>query len=574
MKPAVNLSALSSTLPGLPGRLVSRDNIISLLEDSFSPDNKVIVVYGPSGIGKTTVLAQFVLKHADACVSFFVGEDRWASGSRRFLFDLCQQMLAFTGREPLSAKVSGDRLRQVFETTLAAFTSEARRSPRPIYLVLDGLDETSADAAGGSVRDLVPVSLFRARNVYVLASTSGDASLVFQRAVVASQRIPALSLEETASLLSGLGLTSRQIGQFHEASGAIPGYLAETRRQLTAGANADDLLERPPRTLAQLIGRDWQSLVKGEDSLALAMVAYAPGGVSLELLSTVVEEDPSALVSRYPFLKSDPTGVEYLTRAHRQYAAEALKEHRGAALERMVSFYERDPESDDAVEFLPSLLVEADDYDRLRSLATPQFVASLVRARRDPAAATRLLTVTARQAHEKSDVPTLVFAAAAAGIIRTFVEESGTGQSEIAAIAALQDYELAIQVAGRFLTNREQLAALATIARAMAEAGLQISPDIEDAIDEIAESITGPMPPEDAARIAASFFSVRPDTAIRLVERCAGNGDGRALDRALAMLSVGAPSPSTRTTPSVRSRAGFEIRHCATSPPAFRAWRT
>lgn len=540
-----DLSTMASTMLEFPTHFVSRDNIISLLSDSLSPEKKVLVLHGPTGIGKTTILSQFVHEHSDHSISFFVGDDQWAAGGRRFLFDLSQQMLLAIGRPLLPSTVSGDRLRQVFDTTLATFTGVARRSSTPYYLIVDALDEAAEDGVGDGIRQLFPTSLARARNVFVLLSTSGKPQDLLPGIPFAEQRVPLLSLQESERLLDGLDLSSDAIDRLHETSGGMPGYLHEIRRQITEASDPISLIERPPPSLVKLIQQEWDRIVTDTDALALAVLAFAPGPVESASLEFAAGTDAATIANRFPFLKLDGERVSFLTGAHRRYASDRLKTARATALDKLVAFYERDPESAESIDFLPALLVETDNYERLRELAQPAFLAAIVRAHGDPSAASRLLGLTARAAHAKGDLPTLTFCVSAAAILKTVIEESGTAQAEISALAALGEYETATLLAANYVTNREQLSALGSIGRAMIEANLKVSPEIEDAIDEIASTVSGPMPAEDAARIAASFFAVRPDTAIQLVERCAGGGSGRALDRAFAMLSISAITASS-----------------------------
>lgn len=72
----------------------------------------------------------------------------------------------------------------------------------------------------------------------------------------------------------------------------------------------------------------------------------------------------------------------------------------------------------------------------------------------------------------------------------------------------------------------------------MAAAGLSIPPEIEDAIDQLVEQVTPSFSAEEAAEIAAHFYPVRPDAALRFLDRCLGESSGRALDRALTALSL------------------------------------
>src|SRR6476661_4871936 len=87
-----DLTLISATIPSVPKREISRDNLTSLIRDLFSTDRRTIVVQGSDGAGKTTLLSQFARAHPECSFSFFIGTTLLTSSPRYYLLDLCEQM--------------------------------------------------------------------------------------------------------------------------------------------------------------------------------------------------------------------------------------------------------------------------------------------------------------------------------------------------------------------------------------------------------------------------------------------------------------------------------------------------
>ena len=92
----VDVTLHSNTIPTIKEYEVNREYIIKNIEDTFSTENKVILLEGEHNSRKTTLLVQFARKHKNNCISFFIGEDYWKSNVNFFLSELCIQMASLS----------------------------------------------------------------------------------------------------------------------------------------------------------------------------------------------------------------------------------------------------------------------------------------------------------------------------------------------------------------------------------------------------------------------------------------------------------------------------------------------
>ena len=141
MDEPLDLTTLSSTFPEMGSPPILRDNLVSLIEDQFSPELKVIVVQGAIGSGRTTLLAQFAKKHADKCVSFFAGITLPTSDPRSFLMDMCDQLGKILGRPTDNlGQYDTEQLKAMYLDLLRQIGQLSRQTQSIFYFVIDGME--------------------------------------------------------------------------------------------------------------------------------------------------------------------------------------------------------------------------------------------------------------------------------------------------------------------------------------------------------------------------------------------------------------------------------------------------
>lgn len=127
---------------------VKRDNIIQTVENKLKGLD-VLFIVGDEGIGKTTMLHQFIAKHPNNCFTYFIdGKDSSTYSNLAILQSLCNQ-LCFIGK--------GHTLEEDIHFNINNFTNEdwlksyfysekIRNKPnQTYYFIIDGLDEISQD---------------------------------------------------------------------------------------------------------------------------------------------------------------------------------------------------------------------------------------------------------------------------------------------------------------------------------------------------------------------------------------------------------------------------------------------
>ncbi|EDO47108.1 predicted protein, partial [Nematostella vectensis] len=187
----------------------------SVKQALLSNGQRITVLYGESGCGKTSIMAkicalvkEWLRKEAVAVVPRFVGISPDSSGIRTLLRSVCQQLCRVSGENADNVPEDMKSLREYFPECL-----KSAATCKTIVLMLDSLDQLSPDD-GGRQLDWLPKSL--PDNIYLVMSTlPGDEyeCLPNLQAILPDaclKEVPSLPLAEADSILTNLLQASRK----------------------------------------------------------------------------------------------------------------------------------------------------------------------------------------------------------------------------------------------------------------------------------------------------------------------------------------------------------------------------
>ena len=271
MREASDLTKVAQTFPRFPSPFIARDNIIETFEASFASGIQVIVLEAPDGSGKTLTAAQFAARHHDRSLSLFVhSESRWGYDPEFVRLDLCQQLAAALGKNPLGEPeaMSEPGMRQL----LYNFRSRAKRDR--YYFVIDGLHEVPR-SDHHSVRQIWEMFPIGFPNCHFLVTDDGQLqdglTLPTNKKSV---MLPTFILEESLRYLEGLPGMGRQTAEeLHRTCKGIPGRLASVRRLLVSGVTPGSIIEEVIQQLPDLFDLEWR-WVDAKDEVCLKLLAH------------------------------------------------------------------------------------------------------------------------------------------------------------------------------------------------------------------------------------------------------------------------------------------------------------
>jgi hypothetical protein len=132
----VDLASLSPNFPAIPNPEVSRENVVNTIANLVHENIYAAAIEGLEGIGKTTILSQFVRKHSQNTISLFV------SAANRLSYDpdlmrrdiTFQTFFAATGKDLDRAQYDPALLK----TYYGDLQHRAKQRKQHMYFVVDG----------------------------------------------------------------------------------------------------------------------------------------------------------------------------------------------------------------------------------------------------------------------------------------------------------------------------------------------------------------------------------------------------------------------------------------------------
>ena len=331
-----------------------------------------------------------------------------------------------------------------------------------------------------------------------------------------------------------------------------------------------ELLRSAHESLPSLFNLEWQNAQLDDDvRLLLAVLSYENRPYTVERLAAIASIGQLKIVaslSSLPFVQWDGTSARFVSEAFRRFVSDRLSELRPGVNQLFIDYLLRDPESDEALKYLPGFFTSADKLTELVAYLSPERFASLYR--RSPSLESvqlqaRQAVDASRQLHRDADV--LRFTLQQATIAELAQAESAT--SEVCALTALKDVDAALALAQAEMQVNSRFRLLAAIEKTRREIGLPNDPGLLDSIKTLYSEIEPTAFGDRLTEVAADLFHSFPDLAIDLVSRGAGEGRGaNAIDWAFAALAIQA---DLRTEEKDRQKAK-EIRERIADPAARR----
>jgi hypothetical protein len=541
----MDITKIASTFPQLEKPSIRRENIIITLADMLCSDSEVVIVDGPDGMGKTTLLAQFAREYPNNTFSLFVRScSRYAYDPGMLLSDLCDQIGWVLKKEGYRTEQDADPA-QLLNARLYDLQRQANHERSTYYFIVDGLEEIPEEDSHerDMILNLLPFGIPRFR--FILSGTLECLKHRSQKIHgIIPFRLVGFTFEETREFFNGLLEDRSALETIHKICKTIPGNLASVQRLLKAGTSIEQLLDELREHPPAWFELEWR-VVKSDDHLlrqVLAILAFDRRCHSLASLARLCKIEIAVLNEKLVqcnFVERRDNGerVEFVCEEFRRFVADCLSAMRREILDTIITDLLNTPDSDDALTHLPGFLNQAGRYEELLNYLSPQHIGNLIdcgdswiplHQKADLGVATAM--------HLARDGDLLRFGLQRATIAS--IESSESWRSEIEAYVALDDFPAAYALVQQMVTKEDRLQLLAVVAKAKKIKSLPIEIELSDQIQQLYRMIDRGSLGDRGVEIASDLLYTHPELAVELVQECTGKGGAEdRLDLALARLS-------------------------------------
>lgn len=540
---------MCQSLPRMPVPMIQRDNMLNTVERVLASDVELLVVEGEEGIGKTTLLAQFALRHPwNVFAAFVKSGTRFGYEPGTLRYDLCCQLSTLLRpKDPCDPESATEGYLHRLLLSLRRYLRGQR-----YYFIIDGLSEVEDPTIRSAILDLFPVG--QGFPVLLGGDQSTVPSQVLKSVRVRSVPVVNFSLDETTKYLQDLCLDPPLVRELHHACGnGVPGHLASVRRSVQAGADPNRLAKQ---RVTDLFEEEWNRAAMDDwTAKVISVIAHAQHRFRTADLSRILECEEAEVgetLGKLSFLTVDDDSgeVNFVSTSFAQFAAETLRDRRDEARDLIIKDLLNRPQTPQAMENLPSYLSQSGRLEEVLTCLSPEYFSRIVQLKQSLVPVHQKVDLgVSTSVRLRHDGPLVQFCIQKSAI--TQMEQSQLWRSEVEALMAIKEYEKALNLAENAPLKEDRLHLLAVIAKSQKEQGVPVDDGLLGQIKMLYSQVDPTYLGERAIDIAADLFYSCSDLAVNLIERVAWTDGGEnALDLAYTKLSIAASRSRPSTSES------------------------
>jgi hypothetical protein len=541
--------AYISDIPDLPKNFVKRDSIVDQIE-KMAQQYDVIFIDGDPGVGKTTILTDFVKDKTNRAISAFVNPNYKYSYSYDCIIDIIyRQMYFLCNNDIVSDEIIVDiNLFNSIQGNLFRKIKELRKKGEILYFIFDGFEHLK----NKDIETLISVfeSLPWKESKFIFTGKMNLFSIFLKDRKFTSYSIPIsnFGISETKEYFKDLSEIQSEITEIHRLSEkGLPSKLKEIKFLCESHGGVKSFFESENTNSEKtnFLETIWQEIDKEDKFLIkiISLIVFCDIELEVATIAEILESNSELIVSRLgeiSFIEVNQNKVEFKLETLRSYLKHKLSISESEITSLLIEYYEKYQGEEESKYNLSDLYSKAKNWEKLTTfLSVDRFIYLLekfqsmgnIRSQFNVGFEasknynTEFSEARLRFALHKSSVKDL--------------EINNLWENEIEARIKLEDHNHAIQLANSAFLKEDRLKLLAIIAKQ-----LKINKNVEDAIlaDQIKslyQQIDFSIIREKGFEIAAILLYTNLEMAIELVERVTDNSSkDNSLDQAYAYLML------------------------------------
>ncbi|MDC7767147.1 hypothetical protein POL82_27070 (plasmid) [Priestia aryabhattai] len=542
----MDLNAACRSFPEVSNNNLNRENILDTIDLIFEDETDVILLEGQEGMGKTTVLTQFSLRHSNNAISLFIKpSSRYGYDPQLLKFDLCNQLQWLNKKKEIKnlddIVDEGFLKMQILETHRMA-----RRNKETYYFVIDGIDDIPQDSeyVQKLILDMLPFGLKGFKFIFSCNKSKDlQNELSNQKLFVKPFPLSGFTKSEILEFLGDFEISQDHLREIQQTCKGFPGYLATVKRILDSGISVEAFINDMPNKLPGLFELEWKQVDQSNEPLIdiLAILAHDRKRHTVDVFSEILNISKGnilAMVSQLSFIEIDEKEeVSYVSEAFRVFASNALKHFKEKTGEILIDYFLQDPDSEEAIKYLPGYLAEANKLNKLVEFLGADNFLKILEKTQSLNGLNQITDLGVEASYQlKNDAELLRL-----GLQKSIIYENNKSKiwnSEIEAMMSHNEYNKAIALAQRAILIEDQFQMLTIICKHKVQQGLSPETELLEQIENLYQRIDYSNLGERSLKIASDLIYFNPELAIDLVEKSTGSQKGEnAIDWALATLS-------------------------------------
>ena len=538
-----DLITLSTNFPESPEPEIIRDNYLDTIEKSFH-SNQIILIRGDSGVGKTILLAQYARKHPNNSFPIFINPvSRTSYDPKSIEIELSNQIYWYLNQKEIDYSdeidVSAD-----YNSLLWKLKRESKKKREEIFFVIDGL--LSIREQDNHYIDLI-LNLFPigdTNNFNFLFSGNDEQLLSKYVQSISLQKffLHGFSLSETGKFFSAYDLETSDISRINEIT-KKPSQLACIYRLLKE-TTVDELFDVLPKEISNIFEVEWRRLNVNDEELllCLAILTFSSFNENLQSLAeylNLTENQIRKKLSSINFVVIKTNNdIYFIDEAFRKFAETKLQQYKDKSNEIIINKLYSTPHEDDAIRYLPEMLMSSGKFTQLLDFLSPEIYLKLLDSTESLQIVKNIVESGFKASENLQRNDDLYKFSFEKSIIAQF-EDIHINSGKIRTLALLNDIPNAIKLIEGVSTKAEKLFLYAILANSITETRDIKEFEIEEKIKLLYSQIDPESLRDNAVDLAAELLTVDPELAFDLINKTTNiEAEENSLDIAYTKLYI------------------------------------
>jgi hypothetical protein len=523
--------------------LVDRQSFVETVERMFS-EVQVVFLEGEEGFGTTTTAAQFCISYPESSFCIFIKPSSRTTYSPDYLrLTLSEQIVWFLD----GCELAEDSIGPVEFRKLIIRLGRKTSKNKPVYFVVDGLHKVqNADQIIDEIfRDILP---FWQDNIKFLICGK---QAYFERHIVdlSYKYIHQLTLssQEVQRFMLPVSIDENDVRTLHLLCKGIPGRLASVRRLMIGGMTLNEILSSTPEKFPSFVKLEFAQVnaLSNAAKKILATITFSGRQFGREDLIALTGTNDSAIaevLTSCHFVSEADTGgkIDFVSEAHRRFASTLLAQDKNDIITRNVEYLLKNPNSRDAVNYIPIYFQQLNQAAELIGFLTPEHFSHLLQ-HTSSLGAVRARSRIGMAAAVTLERPNDVVAFSLIQSVFLSIAKSEGSIAQIRALVSLGEHQTALGIAYNCVTNEERLKFLSTYAKKCKEVTKTVDAEVIAAIQVAAKSVNFSQLGDAAIDIASDIVHVDQDMALAIMDEVLKGAPVSARDAALVKMSLATP---------------------------------
>lgn len=537
----LNLAYLAGTEKP-PIDYVKRDAILNQIDKNLETAD-VIIIEGDEGIGKTTILNDFIYNNLDNTISYSVNEfDKYTYTFDSFLEKIYSQIYFYCNG--IESELDYDV--PIYNSIQGQLRRKIKNKRIKLYFVLDGLDLLNSR----EIEKIIPLFEIlpwkKAKFIF-----SGDKNIIGrlfnQKLIQAHIPVYNFSFHETKEYFKEITINEEELQKLHVMSSkGIPSRLKQLKLLYKNDINfLNDVTSEYNPTMMNYLEQIWNEIDNSNEVLnrVLSVVAFSDVEIEINIICEVLginEEELVRNIENISFLNIMDNRINYEIESLRKFSKEKLKEFETETNSSLIAYYEKTQDSDISIFNLPYLYNKARLWEKLTHFFNIETFIHLLDKHQTIVNIHSHFSLgfdASKKSSLKFEEARLKFALHKSSVKE--LQKHELWESEIEALIVLGEYEQAIALCNSALLKEDRLKLLAIVAKQRKINNLANDPDLFDQIKVLYDQIDFSSIREKGFEISGLLIYINLQLAIELVEKVTDNNSvNNTLDYAYAYLTL------------------------------------